>query len=133
MATRELHHGIADPSTSRQRSPQHHPVFDRWRGERPWPACALPPGAREEDSFHHEPRTISPSLVKHEALVIAGLIGGLVVVAVVLALAMSPLGGMAGLMLVALLAVYAALLTAPVWIATISEDVEQHADQSDEG
>jgi hypothetical protein len=100
---------------------------DTWHGERPWPASTLPPGTREEDLFHHEKPDVSLSFAKHEALVIAGLVAGLLILGLVLALIVNGLTGIGGLLLIPLLAVYAAVLAAPAWTAAIADDAEEFA------
>jgi hypothetical protein len=115
MGTHEIHHHDHGHRRSK---------FDWWRGERPWPATHLPPGMHEEDEFHHEEPTVSSRFLKHEALVISGLVIGLLVIAMIVAIAVIPLTATAWLLVAALLAVYAAFLTAPVWLAAIVDDAE---------
>jgi len=103
----------------------------RWRGERPWPAVAPPPGETDDhEHWHHEKSTISMRLFRHElALILAG---GVIVVLLALVLAAAlfrEVGGAALILTTVLLAVYIVLLTAPVWIAALLDDAEDHADE----
>jgi hypothetical protein len=91
-----------------------------WRGERPWPACALPP-----ENYHHEAPSVEMPVVSHETRVIA--IGAVVVVVIATVLAFVLFGAFAAFAAISLLPAYIILLTAPFWVPALLDDAEDHA------